>query len=92
MGSVIFVATCRLSVAVASRGSSPVEAQGLLITVASLVAHWALGEQVSVVVIQGLSCPKACGILQTRDETGVPCIGRRILYHWTTREVPRPVL
>ena len=25
----------------------------------------------------------------TRDRTRVPCIGRRILYHWTTREVPR---
>ena len=25
---------------------------------------------------------------QTRDWTHVPCIGRRILNHWTTREVP----
>ena len=24
----------------------------------------------------------------TRDRTHVPCIGRRILYYWTTREVP----
>ena len=24
----------------------------------------------------------------TRDRTCVPCIGRRILNHWTTREVP----
>ena len=24
---------------------------------------------------------------QTRDGTGVPCIGRQILKHWTTREV-----
>ena len=24
----------------------------------------------------------------TRDQTRVPCIGRRILYHWTTAEVP----
>ena len=24
----------------------------------------------------------------TRDQTRVPCIVRRILYHWTTREVP----
>ena len=24
----------------------------------------------------------------TRDGTCVPCIGRQILYHWTTREVP----
>ena len=25
----------------------------------------------------------------TRDRTHVPCIGRRILNHWTTRKVPR---
>ena len=24
----------------------------------------------------------------TRDQTHVPCIGRRILYHWATKEVP----
>ena len=24
----------------------------------------------------------------TRDQTHVPCIGRWILYHWTTREIP----
>ena len=28
------------------------------------------------------------GSSQTRDRTLVPCIGRRILKHWTTREVP----
>ena len=33
----------------------------------------------SVVVAHELSCPAACGIL-------VPCVGRRILNHWTTRE------
>ena len=27
----------------------------------------------------------------TRDGTCVPCIGRRILNHWTTREAPTPV-
>ena len=25
---------------------------------------------------------------QTRDQTHVPCIGRQILNHWTTKEVP----
>ena len=45
----------------------------------------------SVVVARGLSCSVACGNLSslTRDWTRVPCIGRQILYHWTTREVPR---
>ena len=28
----------------------------------------------------------------TRDRTRIPCIGRRILYHWTTGEVPVYVL
>ena len=45
----------------------------------------------SVVVVCGLSCPVVCGILGslTRDGTHVPCIGRQILNHWTTREVPK---
>ena len=45
----------------------------------------------SVVVAHRLCCPAACGILVSlpaRDLTRVPCIGRWILYHWTTREVP----
>ena len=36
---------------------------------------------VAVVILQYLSFP-------TRDQTHVPCIGRRILNHWTTMEVP----
>ena len=27
------------------------------------------------------------GSSQTRDQSGVPCIGRQILIHWTTKEV-----
>ena len=27
----------------------------------------------------------------TRDQTHVPCFGRQILNHWTTREIPRQV-
>ena len=42
------------------------------------------------VAAPGLTCTTACGILvpPTRDRTPVPCIGRRIPNHWTTREVP----
>ena len=29
------------------------------------------------------------GSFQARDQTGVPCIARQILNHWTTREAPR---
>ena len=36
----------------------------------------------------GTSCPMACGIFWTKDGTLVPCIGRQIHNHWTTREVP----
>ena len=52
--------------------------------------------QASLVAARGLGCPAACGILPhgmwdldspPRDQTRVSCIGRRILDHWTTREV-----
>ena len=36
---------------------------------------------------RGLSRPEACGIFWTREGTLVPCTGRQILNHWTTREV-----
>ena len=45
----------------------------------------------SVVVACRLSCPVARGILVPwpKDRTKVPYIGRQILYHWTTSEVPQ---
>ena len=65
---------------------------GLLIAVASLVAEpgfWVCGPQQlwytgSVVVAHrlestGLAAPKRVGPSQTRNQTYVPCIGRRIL-------------
>ena len=36
----------------------------------------------------GLVAPRHVGSSRTRDQTHGPCIGRRILKHWTTREVP----
>ena len=38
----------------------------------------------SVVVALGLSGPDACGIFP-RDQTHVPCIGKQLLNHYTTR-------
>ena len=35
---------------------------------------------------KGLIAPKHVGSSQTRDQTRVSFTGRRILYHWTTRE------
>ena len=51
---------------------------------------WALSLRLmsSVVVAHGLSCGMWDLSSPTRDRTCVPCIGRRILYQWTTREVP----
>ena len=37
----------------------------------------------------GLVAPRHMGSSWTRDQTYVPCIGRQILNHCTTREVPR---
>ena len=38
----------------------------------------------------GLVVPRHVGLsTQTRDRTRVPCIGRKIPNHWTTREAPQ---
>ena len=53
---------------------------------------WALGLSGSVVVAHRLVDLKHVGFSWTRDSTRVPCIGRRILNHWTAREVLMLVL
>ena len=45
-----------------------------------------------VVVHRGLVAPQHVGSSQTRNGTHVPYIGRRILNHWTAREVPFTLL
>ena len=47
------------------------------------------GTWASVIMCTGLSALQHEGSSQTRDWTHVPCIGRRILNHRTTREIPR---
>jgi len=42
----------------------------------------------SLVVVHGLSCPVACGILIPRQSIKPMSTGRRIFSHWTIREVP----
>ena len=51
---------------------------------------WSMGSgaQASVVVVHGLSCSEPVRSSWTRDQTHVSCIGRQILIHCTTREVP----
>ena len=50
---------------------------------------WTPEKEGSAVAVRSFSCHAACGILSslTRDQTHVPCVGRRILNHWTSREV-----
>ena len=67
----------------ASRSYSSVAMSRLLLAVGSLIAEHGLYSVGSVVVAWGLSYP--------RDRTCVPCIGRQILNHWTTRKVPKPL-
>ena len=40
----------------------------------------------SIVVAHGLCWSVVWGIFQTREQIGVPCVTRRILNHWATRE------
>jgi len=62
---------------------------GLLIAVASLaVEHRLSGPWASVVVAHGLSCLAAFGVFPNQESIHIPCIGRWLPNHWTTREAP----
>ena len=74
---------------------------GLLTAVASLIVEYGLQAhrlqqlqhtgsraQAQYLWRTGLVAPQHVGSSQTRDRTHVPCIGRRILNHCATREVP----
>ena len=58
---------------------------GLLIVVTSLVAEH---RQVQQLWHPGSVALEHVGSSQTKDPTCMPCIGRQILLHCTTREVP----
>ena len=62
------------SLVVASRGYSLAAVGRLLTAVASLVAEWALGVQVSVVVPRGLSRSAACGIFLDHGSNTCPLL------------------
>ena len=60
---------------------------------ASLAAeHGLSGVGASVVGLTGLVAPRHVESSLTRDRTCVPCMGRWILIHCTTREVPYNVV
>ena len=88
--AVLGLSCCALAFSsLASRGYSLVAVHGLLNAGASLVAEHRLQAC-------GLQQPWLMGLVALqhvrsswiRDQTCVPCTGRQILNHWTTREVP----
>ena len=84
----VFVAVRRLPLVAASRGYSSLWCAGFSWWYLLLLRSMGSRCAGSVVVAHGLSCSTACGIFRTRAQTCVPCIGRWILNHCATREVP----
>ena len=69
------VAVHGLSLIAASRGYSLIALHELLSAGSVVVTHRIIGS-------------RHVGSSQTRDGTHVPCIGRWVPNHWTTREAP----
>ena len=72
---------------VESWGYSLVSLCVLLVAVAFLVEHRLEEHRLQELWHMGLAALQHVGSSQTRDRTCVPCIGRQILIHCTTREV-----
>ena len=71
-----------------TEGSSLVVVLRLLIAVTSLVVGPGLYIAGTAIWHMGLGAPRHVGSSRARDQTHVPCAGRRTPSHWTTREVP----
>ena len=92
----VFVAACGLSLVAVSHGYSSLRCTGFslqwLLSLRSTGSRCAGFSSCSTWAQQlwrmGLVTPRHVGSSRTRDRTCVPCIGRRILNHCTTREVP----
>ena len=69
------------------RGPLFIAVRGPLTIAASRCGARALDTQAQELWHTGLVAPRHVGSSQTRAQTHVPCIGRRILNHCTTREV-----
>ena len=83
---------------VAEGSFSLVQWVGLLSSCRALISHCgglsycgaqAVGRSDSVVGARGLGCPMHVGSSWTRGHTFIPLIGRQILNHWITTEVPK---
>ena len=71
------------------RGPLFIAVRGPLTVMASSVAeHRLQTRRLSQLWLTGLAAPRHVGSSQTRARTRVPCIGRQILNHCTTREAP----
>ena len=83
------VAARGLSLVAVSRGYSSLQCAGFSLWWLLLLRSMGSRRAGSVVVAHGLSCSTACGIFLDQGSTRVPCIGRQILNHCATREVPK---
>ena len=61
--------------------------RGLLFAVVSLVADHGLQSVWASVVVASVVAPGHMESSQARDRTHIPCIGKQIPNHWTTRTV-----
>ena len=80
----VFIAARGLSLVAGSGGHSLVVGLGLLLVVASLIEEHSLSSW----WFSDLVAPRHAESSWIRDQTHVSCIGKQILLHWTTREVP----
>ena len=84
----VFVAAHGLSLVAVSGGYSSLRCMGFSLQWLLLLRSTGSRGASSVVVARGLCCSVACGIFPHQGSTRVPCIGRWILNHCATREVP----
>ena len=92
----VLVAARGLSLVATSRGYSSLRCSGFslrwLLLLQSMGSRHAgfssCGTRAQQLWHTGLAAPRHVGSSQTRDRTHIPCTGRWILNHCTTREVP----
>ena len=87
----VFIAARGLSAVAVSGGYSSLLCTGFSLRWPLLLRSTGSRCTGSVVVVHGLSCSAACGIFPAQGSNPCPCIGRQILNHCTTREVPTPL-
>ena len=96
----VFIAARGLSLVAASGGYSSLQCVGF--SLRQLLLLWSMGSRrmgfsscgtwAQQLWHTGLVAPMHVESSQTRDGTHVPCIGRQILNHCATREVPKQIL